>query len=333
MIEVADAGDPAALARAIRGAATVVNLTTGAPAGIVRTTKAIFEACCAAGARRLVHLSSAVVYGTVESPDVNDDSPPDTRHWMPYARAKADSEVWLRGQMPAAPCEVIVLRPGLVWGARSPHTLSFMTAILGKKAYLVDGGKWVFNAIHVDNLVACIQVCHEHRGNATGFYNVADREALTWRDFYEAFAPSLGCEVGRLPSVLGDRFPWSAPALVDYFRSLPLMSDLYHRLKAGLPENAKARIKGFLSGRCNYEGVAASYATKPLVDRELWSLQRVKHKLPTRKFERQFGFIPPVSFEEGARRALSWLRALGYAPSQTEVSRDGEQAHENQATP
>ena len=149
----------------------------------------------------MVHLSSAVVYGEVESPRVHDDSPPDTGHWMPYARAKAVSEVWLRGHIPASPCEIAVLRPGIVWGARSPHTLSFVKAILDKSAYLVDGGKGIFNSIYIDNLVACVRACHRHQGDITGFYNVSDRETLTWRDFYGAFAPFLGCDPGRIPSV------------------------------------------------------------------------------------------------------------------------------------
>src|SRR4051812_11451891 len=61
-IEVADAevGGPA-LRRALQGVSTVVNLTTGSPASIDRTTRAIYETSLSAGARRLIHLSSAVV--------------------------------------------------------------------------------------------------------------------------------------------------------------------------------------------------------------------------------------------------------------------------------
>lgn len=322
-IEIANAEDRASLERAIRGASTVVNLTTGAPAGIARSTKAIFEACAAAGVRRLVHLSSAVVFGEVASPGINDDSPPDTKHWMPYARAKANSEVWLREQAPKASCQVAVLRPGIVWGVRSSHTLSFVKALLEKSAYLVDGGKGIFNSIYIDNLVACIQSCHDHAGDVSGYYNVSDRETLTWRDFYRTFAARLDCDIDRLPNVPGDRFPWSAAAVVDYLRSLPLMSDVYHKLKASLSEGAKLRIKAILGGHYHYEAVAGEYSARPRVEREVWSLQRVRHKLSSQKFERRFGFTPPVTFEEGSRKTLSWLTALGYAPSQARASLTG----------
>lgn len=320
-IELANAEDVASLKRAIRGSSTVVNLTTGSPAGIARTTEAIFNACVAAGVPRLVHLSSAVVYGEVHSPEIDDDSPPDTRHWMPYARAKARAEIWLREQCARRPLEVAVLRPGIVWGVRSPHTVAFVNALLNKSAYLVDGGHGVFNSIYVDNLVAFITACHEHPSAVAGFYNVADRESLTWRDFFSAFAPHLDCDVNKLPVVAGDRFPWSLASAVDYVRSLPIMSSLYHRLKASLSEAAKLRLKGVLAGPYDYDAAAKDYSTQPRVDREVWSLQRVRHKLPTKKFERHFQFKAPIPFREGCRRTLCWLSALGYTTAQPETAR------------
>jgi nucleoside-diphosphate-sugar epimerase len=314
-VRVADAESPASLAPALRGSSVAINLTTGPPASIIRTTKAIVEACAAAKVGRLIHLSSAVVYGEVTSPSIDDDSPPLRRHWMPYARAKAASEIWLRGRASAAGCQVAVLRPGIVWGVRSPHTAAAAGAILAKTAYLVGGGKGIFNSIYIDNLIDCIRACRGHRGDATGFYNVADREVVTWRDFYAALAAPLGCDVGRLPDVPAGRFPWSARALLDYVMSLPPACGLYHRLKSRLPDAVKAALKASLAGRYNYEGAASGYATKPTVERELWSLQRVRYKLPTAKFARRFGYTPAVTFEEGVRRTLGWLTFLGRTPS------------------
>lgn len=320
---VADAQDAASLLRVIQGSSTVVNLTTGAPADILRTTQAIFNASVGAGVKRLIHLSSAVVYGEVPTPEVDDDSPPNTTHWMPYARSKAASEVWLRKQISESSPQMVVLRPGIVWGPRSSHTLAFVKALLDKNACLVDGGRGIFNSIYIDNLIDCIQVCREHPGDITGFYNVADHETLSWHEFYSAFAPSLGCDIDKLPKASGNRFPWSAGAMIDELKSLPFVSGLADRLKAKLPDPTKARIKSFLAGRYNYEGITSRYAKKPVIDRELWSLQRTKHKLPTIKFERRFDFSPSVSFREGVRRTLLWLSFLGYIPHAAAFSNNG----------
>src|SRR5262245_54814259 len=145
-IERADAEDPASVTSAIKGCDIVVNVTTGSPAGIERSTKAIFDACCSAGAVRLIHLSSAVIHG--DQVGTHDDSPPANRHWMPYARAKSASENWLREQMVDSPLAVTVVRPGLVWGPRSPHTLAIAQSLLDKSAYLVGDGTGIFNGIY-----------------------------------------------------------------------------------------------------------------------------------------------------------------------------------------
>jgi uncharacterized protein YbjT (DUF2867 family) len=51
-VRIADAEKITALAEALSGADVVVNLTTGPPAGIIRSTETIFDACRLAGARR-----------------------------------------------------------------------------------------------------------------------------------------------------------------------------------------------------------------------------------------------------------------------------------------
>jgi nucleoside-diphosphate-sugar epimerase len=321
--ELADAQDAASLERALRGCSTAVNLTTGAPSAILHTTRAIHDACVRAGVARLVHMSSAVVYGEVADPTTHDDSPPLTRHWMPYARAKAASEVWLRDRMEASPCQIAVLRPGIIWGVRSPHTLQIARSLADRSAYLVDEGQGVFNSIFIDNLIACVRACCGDSGDVTGFYNVADDELITWFDFYAAFADCLGCDVARIPRVSGRRFPWSTRALLDYAQSLALSSDVYPWMKSRLPDAAKSRIKAVLAGRYNYEGFTSEYTTRPCVDRELWHLQKVKHKLPTSKFARRFRFSPPVSFAEGVRRTVGWLGFIGYLRAEAVETRGG----------
>jgi nucleoside-diphosphate-sugar epimerase len=309
---LADARDVCSLAQAIRGCAVVVNVTAGAPSEIFPTTKAIHEACLIAGVRRFLHMSSAVVYGEVADPNIHDDSPPLTRHWMPYARAKAVSEVWLRERMPTSPCQIVVLRPGIVWGVRSPHTMQVVKSLADKSAFLVDGGQGVFPSIYVDNLVACVRTCCAHDSEITGFYNVADSELVTWREFFAAFAEHLDCDLTRIATVSGRRCPWSVRTVVDYAQALAMRTDFYSWMRSRMPDAAKSRIKSSLADRYNYDRRSSGYVSKPRVDREWWHLQKVRHKLPTSKFARHFGFTPPVAFREGVRRTLGWLTSLGF---------------------
>jgi 2-alkyl-3-oxoalkanoate reductase len=311
-VELADAEDSASLVPALEGSSVVVNLTNGPPAMIVPSTRAILDACVAANVPRLIHISSAVVYGEAGSPALDDDSPPAARHWMPYAQAKASAEIWLREQLGTVPCHVAVLRPGFVWGVRSPHTLSVARALLDKRAYLVGSGEGVFNSIFIDNLIACIRTCCDHPGDVRGFYNVADREFVTWRDFYSALAGPLGYDMSQMPSISDQVFPWSTRAVLEYIQLMPVFNDLYYWMRSRLPDGMKSRLKRWLSGRYQYNPETIGYQTKPAVDREVWHLQKVRQKLPTAKFAGHFGFSPPVTFEEGIRRTVNWLAFLGY---------------------
>lgn len=312
-LRIADADDAESLTSALDGVSTVVNLTTGPPASIVRSTAAIHASARAAGAERLIHLSSAVVFGAVTSASTDDDSLPDSRHWMPYARAKSAAEAFLRCHISATGPRVTVLRPGIVWGVRSPHTMQIVRMLLEKTAYLVGDGSGIFNGIYIDNLVACIRACCSPVPDGAGFFNVADDERVTWREFFSAFAARLEYDMARIPRVSRSRCPISKGLVLDWLLSLPSVNGLYHRSKRHLPDAVKVSLKRLLAGPYAYGGVASAYATNPGVDRELWHLQRVEHKLPHAKFAARFGPARRVSFEEGVRRTFEWLRFMGYA--------------------
>jgi len=317
-VRLADATNEASLVKAFEGAAVVVNLTTGVPAGIVQSTRAIYSACRKAGVPRFVHLSSAVVYGDVEQP-IDDDALPLDNLWMPYARAKAESERWLRTQHDSD-LDLVVLRPGIVWGVRSSHTLGFAHALARKSSFLVDGGSSIFNGIYIANLVAMIRAACAKPGKAAGFYNAGDAETVTWRQFYDALGGPLDCDPARLPVVSGEKFPWSLGAAIDAVQSQSLVNALYHRLKTRIPDGLKAAIRARLEGAYNFERHASQYAIAVAVNRELWHLQRVRHKLPVQKFARDFDFVMPVGFPEAVQQTVSWLEAIGLAVPTSESS-------------
>lgn len=313
-VRLANAENAAALTTALTGVDTVVNITTGRPAGIIRSTSTIHEACVRAGVARLVHMSSAVVYGDVLSPVTDDAAPPAQRHWMPYARAKATSEIWLAAQLAHPSLDTVVLRPGIVWGVRSPHTLDIATALRLKRAFVVGEGRGIFNGIYIDNLVDCIRTSCAWPDRVSGFYNVGDEETTTWADFFAAVGPHVGCDVDRLPRVSDTHFPRSIGSTIDSVQSLPMMNEAYHALKTYIPDGLKAALRARLEGAYGYDRFPAGYATTPPVSREMWHLQRVRHKLPTDKFRSTFNRRMPVSFSEGIVRTAAWLTTLGWTP-------------------
>src|SRR6185503_20187929 len=120
---IADATRLESLRDALAGCDVVVNLTMGRPSDILPITRNVYGAAVSVGARLIVHMSSAAVYGQVDRPDLPDDAPPLCDHWMPYARQKALAENFLRERMSGSQPAIVVLRPSLIWGPGSPWVL------------------------------------------------------------------------------------------------------------------------------------------------------------------------------------------------------------------
>jgi nucleoside-diphosphate-sugar epimerase len=304
-----DASRPDSLERALVGCEAVVNLTTGDPADILRTTQSIYAAAVASGARLLVHLSSATVYGQVDRADLSDDTPPQVDHWMPYAREKGLAENWLRERMADGRLAIAVLRPGLIWGPRSPWVLRPATELVSGGAYLVGDGGGICNLVYVDNLVRSIDAVIAHRKQVSGFYNVADDETTTWREYYAALGAGLGVDLARVHSVPGDRYRSGLGTIVEELKKLPP----YQWLKHSLADETKAAIKLRLKLALERDGPAQESANaSPVVTRDMWHLQTTRYRLPTTKFREVFGHHNLNSFASGLAASLAWLRFIGF---------------------
>jgi nucleoside-diphosphate-sugar epimerase len=126
----ADIGDDARVAALVRDADAVVHLagpasaaaSFGAPAAYARGhtvgTAVLLEAAARAGAGRLVHVSSAEVYGQPAANPVDEDAP--TLPRSPYGAAKLGGEALVRAFCPPAGVAAAVVRPFSAYGPRSP---------------------------------------------------------------------------------------------------------------------------------------------------------------------------------------------------------------------
>ncbi len=300
-----DAMRAESLERALDGCDAVVNLTTGDPSEIVRTTKNVYAAAVAAGARVLVHLSSATVYGQIERPDLPDDAPPRLDHWMPYARQKGLAENFLRERMADGHLAIVVLRPGLVWGPGSPWVLGPANDLVRGGAYLVGDGSGICNLMYVDDLVRSIHAVVARP--VTGFYNVADDETTTWRTFYGALAAGLGVNMNAVHRVSGDRYRAGLHDRLDAVRSLRAYRWLKDRLALETRTALKLRLAELRGG----DEPAMSGTGSTVVTRTFWDLQTTRCSLPTSLFRATFGHQNRGSFASGLAASLAWLRFIG----------------------
>ena len=200
-----DITDREATARALDGAELVVHTAAivgdhGSMEEHVRVnvggTASVLDAAAAAGAERVVHLSSVVVYG-YDDPSHQDESAYRRVCGMPYIDTKSASDRIACGR------GAVVIRPGDVYGpgsvwVRRPLEL----ARAGRLT--VSSGDSIMLAVYVDDLVEAI-VCALRRGERGQAYAVwNDAEPVTFEDYFNRFAAMVGGRPARrLPRRLG----------------------------------------------------------------------------------------------------------------------------------
>ncbi len=183
-----DLHDPSALARATHAIDTVYHVAARVSAGGSRdaferdnvlATENLLEAAEAAGARRLVYVSSAGIYGAEGAgADIDESTPLDPaieqRGAYAWSKARADDRVRRFGEN--SNLEVVIVRPGILYGAEAKPFLGRLTFPVprGRGRRIVIGSR---NALlpltHVDNACDAMVLAAE-KGVRGGAYNVID---------------------------------------------------------------------------------------------------------------------------------------------------------------
>lgn len=158
-------------------------------------TDAVLSAAQEAGVRRVVHFSSAGVLGAVSTNEAADENwPPDPKDI--YDRSKWEGEqIALRYARKGL--DIVVIRPGWVYGPEDPRTFKLVKAIARKKFFLISRGKTRQTPVHINDLIAGILLCSE-KGRSGEVYHLTGDEALTVKEIAAVIAEAAGV---RIPSV------------------------------------------------------------------------------------------------------------------------------------
>lgn len=147
-------------------------------------TETVCQTARACGVRRLVHLSSIMVYGFDYPDQVTEEGPFDGSANL-YNETKLSSErIALNHHAPDQDFGVIVIRPGDVYGLGSvPWVHRPLDAMKAGQFILPDGGMGVINHVHVDNLIdgVLLAVQHDACGQA---YNLTDDAAPSCKEYF-----------------------------------------------------------------------------------------------------------------------------------------------------
>lgn len=310
---IANALDHSALERAFSGCDIVIHSVLGSPGLIRGTVSPTYKAASKAGVRRLIYLSTMCVHSQAPAPGTNEESHLSDHQPFPYNSAKIYAEGKLLQMRKKGTVEVVIFRPGIVFGPRSRWIFRLADELLQGTAYLVNEGKGICNTVYVDNLIHAMHLAMIADNVDGEAFFIGEQELVTWADFYYPIAEALGIDLAQIHCVSAPQFTrsWKKRILEPIWDStvvqkvLSLLSDpLKQTIKRAIPRRKKSSTP-----------LSQSSSIKPqlIVTPEMAALQQCQYKLPLEKAEKILSYKPIVSFPEACDRCIDWLASEGYS--------------------
>jgi nucleoside-diphosphate-sugar epimerase len=315
---IADACDRTSLQAAFQGCDMIVHAVAGDRQTILGSLAPTYQAAQDAGVKRIVYLSTASVHGQNPMSGTDENSPLSDRQPIAYNNSKVEAERQLLALRQQGTVELVMLRPGIVFGPRSYWTMSFADDLLAGKAYLVNDGKGICNSIYIDNLVHAIDLAIKTPGADQQAFLVSDGEQITWFDFYAPIASALGFEAHQIPNATNTAISTN-PSLKDRIEkvlaskiSLAFLSLFPYQWRLAARAALEKLFKPAFVSPWTFPTIPPELPPQPIATTEMALLQQCQYKLPDRKAREILGYQPIISFEEACQRSIGWLAFAGY---------------------
>jgi 2-alkyl-3-oxoalkanoate reductase len=276
----ADLGDAAAIRALCAGADVVFHAgALSAPWGRredfersnVVGSRHVRAACRAEGVRRLIYVSSpSVAFDLRSRRGGREDDPLPTRYINDYVATKRRVEVETAADA-AAGLPVVTVRPRAIFG---PGDTTILPRLIDANATigvpLIRGGRALVDVTYVDNVVDALLACASAPSAVHGrVYNVTNGEPVALVDLLRALFDKLGVPFRPRP------IPWGVA------RALGRASEL------------RARLLG----------------VEPRLTRYTVAVLACDQTLDLAAAQRDLGYAPAVSVDEGLDRFVRWWEA------------------------
>jgi nucleoside-diphosphate-sugar epimerase len=185
----------------IHTAAIVSNVASHDDAWTVNVlgTRRTIEAAAAAGARRLVHLSSIMAYG-FDYPDEVDETYPVRVNGFSYTDSRVNSEAVVMTAHAAGEIDATVVRPGDVIGPGSIWVREPIEMARKGRMVLPAGGAGGLTPIYLDNLVDGILLTLSNPAASGQVFTLTDGYGVPCHDYFGRLAELAGGQARALPT-------------------------------------------------------------------------------------------------------------------------------------
>jgi len=213
----------------------------------VEAPAALVRAAAEAGVARVVHVSTAGVYGLPAVDRVTEDTPIDIAQSATYERSKALGEQRVRAAAEEAGVELVVVRPGMVYGPRSrAWTVGMLKLVQGGTPVLLGDSSGNAFPVYIDNLVDALLLAATVPAAAGEVFQLVD-EPVPWEQWFGYFGAMCGRKPRRLPglvakplALLAEKLPLGLPLsrsrLAFLSRKLVFPTDKAGRVLRWTPE-------------------------------------------------------------------------------------------------
>ncbi|MCR6655784.1 MAG: NAD(P)H-binding protein [Opitutus sp.] len=305
---IADMADASALTSALTGCDVALFAATDSAAVVEHTPSLVCQAAAAARVPRVIYVGSAFVHGRNPAPNTDETSLLQASSLLSADAAHASAERRFFAECQRLNLAGYALRPGIVYGPRSPFIATVAEDLAAGEAWLYRRGLGIFNGVYVDNLVHAILLCAEASNGAGQAYLISDAETVTWAELYLTASLELDISPRSLHDV--QELPEFSPSWLDRAEravASPVVQRALPLVPAALKQRTKSLLKAW-NAPLSTETWSMPQPAQPRITPELGELQRAAWKFPFGRAHRVLGYLPPVKFAEGMRRSFAWWR-------------------------
>jgi len=335
-----DLTNPEDVARAASGCELIVHCAAGTIGTdedrrhvTVTGTQHVLAAAVRARVKRLVHVSTAAVYGyNTHDKVLTEDA--STRHTgIEYVDSKLDAETAVRSFARTHGFEAVICQPTIVYG---PFGRTFTTNVVQQlktgRVILVNGGVGTCNAVYVDDVVTALVLAATTDRASGETFLISGPDTVTWGEFYGTYQRflrvtdrlvSMSEKEARTFSQRRQPKRWLIPEALRQLRNDTQYPDrllatvdghvLSTVLRVALPRFAVSALKR--------KSAAPTTAPTPVVEATPLQVHRMHPSrisvmasqavVQTAKAERLLGYRPVYTFERGMQLTEEWVRWAG----------------------
>ena len=281
-----DLNDRAALAKACEGVKVIYH--SAARVGdwgpwedfvkiTIEGTRQLAEAAIAAGAERFIHISSISSYGHPNGEGlVIDETAPlgsNLHKWSYYSRAKVEAEKVLWALHKAGKIKLTVIRPSWLYGPRDRATIFRLARMLhARKTRILGDGQNRLNVVYAGNVAEGAILAADSEKAIGQAYNCCNDGEIRQEQWMNKLAAALGAPPVKV----------HVPYKIAYNFAF-LLECIGHLFKTQKPPMVTRYAVWLMGRRCYFSA---------------------------EKARRELGWKSTVSYDEGVKRTITWLREV-----------------------